>query len=62
MAYWLDELPSQSVLDGFDSFSPVGCTIFELSSVVFPAVLPTFAPFDSDYLEYEARVLRELGF
>lgn len=62
MAYWLDTLPSQSVLDGLEHFSPVNCTIFELSSIVFPAVLPTFVPYDPDYLEYEARVLGELGF
>ena len=56
MAYWLDELPSQSVLDGLESLSRLFRSNLELSPVSFSAVLPTYVG-TSDYLEYEQRFL-----
>lgn len=60
MAYWLDHLPAQSVLDGERSFSFTERSNLELSPVSFDPVLPTYLE-DSELLAYETKVLSELG-
>lgn len=65
MAYWLDELPPQAVLDGLEPFDPSKCSNLELCPDIFPAVLPTYVSsleYSLEYTEYELSVLRELGY
>lgn len=61
MTYWLDELPSQAVLDGIESFSASQRSKLELSPVSFgpEQILPTYSTPELD--AYEASVLSELG-
>lgn len=61
MAYWLDELPPQAVLDGLEFFDRSKCSNFELCPDIFSVVLPTYVPC-LEYAEYELSVLRELGY
>ena len=61
-ALWLDELPSQAVLDGIEPFPASERSKLELSPVSFgpEQILPTFST--SDLEAYETSVLAELGF
>lgn len=60
MAYWLDELPSQSVLDGLEPLPASFRSKIEPCPRIFVDVLPTFET--PELLAYEASVLAELGY
>lgn len=51
MAYWLDRLPPQPVLDGFERFNPCTSKLIQLDLQL--ASLPTFSPHEkSSTVEY----------